>query len=161
VSSGENSVYVENDHPRTVPLFSAVKTSSNYASSSLVHDDAKSKGYDTVLWLDSNKCVQELTTMNVFFVIDGEIITPRLGSILPGVTRRTVIHLLGEYGMRVREETLKIDTIAALIESGSLSYMFATATALGICRVRRLGYLGQDLLISESDPAWMANLLDG
>lgn len=132
------SVLVKDGMPRTVPMFASVKTAGNYTSSALAMRDARNAGCDTILWLDGDGRIQECTTMNVFFGLDGQIVTPKLGSILPGITRRTVIDLLAGMGARVVERDIHIAEVSgALARRGGLS-MFTTSTALGIRQVARL-----------------------
>lgn len=136
-------VFVEMENPRTVPAFAAVKTATNYTSSALVMRRAKNLGYDTVLWLDRGGYVQECTTMNVFLHLAGEIVTPSLGGILPGVTRRTLIELLAAQGCDVVEKEIHLTEVVNALRSGELSGMCTTSTALGINDVALLR-LGDD-----------------
>lgn len=131
------SVLVEDSMPRTVPMFASVKTAGNYTSSGLAMRDARKAGCDTILWLDGDGHIQECTTMNVFFALDGQIVTPKLGSILPGITRRTVLDLLAGMGARVVERDIHIAEVSGAHARGGLS-MFTTSTALGIHEVARL-----------------------
>jgi branched-chain amino acid aminotransferase len=144
-------VFVETENPRTVPLFSAVKTATNYASSALITRRAQSLGYDTVLWLDSIGDVQECTTMNVFLHLNGEIVTPKLGGILPGVTRRTMIELLAGQGVDVVEKDIHITELVDAISSGAPAGIFTTSTALGINNVTVLKHRDNEYRL---DAAW-------
>jgi branched-chain amino acid aminotransferase len=152
ISNGDIKVLVETNSPRTVPAFSSVKTASNYANAGLITRKAQNEGYDTVLWLDGNGNVQECTTMNIFFCMKGEISTPRLGNILPGITRRTMIELLRGEGCEVTERDLHISEITDSIGNRTMSYMFATSTALGISRVTHLRHLGREYTIGGETP---------
>lgn len=136
-------VLVETENPRTVPAFAAVKTATNYTSSALVTRQAQNLGYDTVLWTDGDGYLRECTTMNVFLCVDGEILTPRLGGILPGVTRRTVIELLAGQGVGVVERDVHITELVDAAASGGQSCVFTTSTALGINIVTLLRH-GED-----------------
>lgn len=149
-------ILVETDQPRTVPAFSAVKTASNYASSALTMRQAQDLGYDSVLWLDGDGYLQECTTMNIFLHLDGEILTPRLGGILPGITRRTVIELLAGQGIGVVEKDVHITELVDAIDSGALSGMFTTSTALGVNNVTLLGHRGDEYRLTAAWPADLA-----
>lgn len=130
------SVIVEESMPRTVPIFASVKTAGNYTSSALAMRNARQAGFDTILWLDGDGHVQECTTMNVFFCLDGQIVTPKLGSILPGITRRTVLDLLAGMGAPAVERDIHISELSDALAAGLC--MFTTSTALGISKVARL-----------------------
>lgn len=145
-------VFVETENPRTVPAFSAVKTATNYTSSALITRQAQNLGYDTVLWLDKDGYIQECTTMNVFVCINGEIFTPKLGGILPGVTRRTMIELLAGQGGNVVEKEIHITEIVDAIESGHLSCIFTTSTALGINNVALLKHREDEFKLGADWP---------
>ncbi|WP_049558691.1 aminotransferase class IV [Nonomuraea sp. SBT364] len=145
-------VLVEECMPRTVPMLAAVKTAGNYTSSALATRNARETGCDTILWLDDNGCLQECTTMNVFLCLGGQIVTPRLGSILPGITRRTVLDLLAGMGERAVERDIRLSEVTdALVRREELC-MFATSTALGIQRVTRLRLGSGDHLLDGKVP---------
>ena len=105
---------------------------------------AKSKGYDQVLWTDANehKYVQEIGTMNVFFIIGNTAITPDLEqeTILNGVTRQSAITLLKEMGLTVEERPLSIDEITKAYKAGLLHEVFGTGTAATISLIKELRY---------------------
>jgi branched-chain amino acid aminotransferase len=106
-----------------------------------------------VLWLDGieRKYVEEIGTSNAFFVIDGVIITsPLTGTILPGVTRRTVIELLREKGFQVDERKLSIDELTKAAKSGRLEEAFATGTAAVIAPVGNFHYKGVDYIVNNN-----------
>ena len=91
------------------------KTGGNYAASLIGQDEAHKEGYSQVLWLDGveQKYIEEVGAMNIMFVIDGEIVTPELqGSILPGITRKSVLELTKSWGMKVSERRSTIQEIA-------------------------------------------------
>ena len=117
-------IYVENKYVRAVRGgMGYTKTGGNYAASLKAQDEAEKVGYTQVLWLDGveRKYIEEVGTMNVFFVIDDEIVTPELqGSILPGVTRMSCIDLLKSQGYKVSERRLSIEEVSkAADEDGS------------------------------------------
>lgn len=126
-------IYVEQDYVRSVRGgMGFAKTGGNYASSLKAQDQAAQAGYTQVLWLDGieRKYVEEVGTMNVFFKIDGEIITPALqGSILSGITRMSCIEILKSWGMKVTERAISIDEIASAADSGKLEEAFGSGTA--------------------------------
>jgi branched-chain amino acid aminotransferase len=127
------------------------KTSGNYAPTLLVAKEAAAKGYTQVLWLDAKefKYVEEVGTSNIFFRIQDELITPPLeGTILPGVTRDSVIHLARHWGMKVTERKISIDEIIDAIASGSLKEMFATGTAAVISPVGEICFKGKDYTVA-------------
>ncbi len=106
--------------------------------------EAKKKGYDQVLWMDAieHKYVQEIGTMNVFFIIGNTAITPNLeqGTILGGVTRASSITLLKEMGFKVEERPLSIDEIIDAYKAGILREVFGTGTAATISMIKELRY---------------------
>ena len=117
-------IYVEDKYVRAVRGgMGYTKTGGNYAASLKAQDEAEKVGYTQVLWLDGveRKYIEEVGTMNVFFVIDDEIVTPELqGSILPGVTRMSCIELLKKQGYKVSERRLSIEEVAEAADAGKL-----------------------------------------
>ena len=116
----------------------AAKTPANYAASLLPGEEAKKHGYTQVLWLDGveQRYVEEVGTMNMFFVIGGDVVTPALeGTILSGVTRDTVLALARGWGMRTVERRVAIDEVMDGAASGLLSEAFGTGTAAVISPV--------------------------
>lgn len=138
-------IYVEEHFVRAVPGgVGFAKAAGNYGSAMLATAEAKSKGYDQVLWTDAfeHKYVQEIGTMNVFFVIGNTAITPdlSLGTILDGVTRSSAITLLKEMGLKVDERRLTIDEIIDEYKAGNLHEVFGTGTAATISMIKELRY---------------------
>ncbi len=114
------------------------KTAGNYAASIKAATEAEEKGFTQVLWLDGaeRKYIEEVGTMNIMFKINGEVFTPPLlGSILPGITRDSVIALLGNKGIAVREERLTIDDLIEAAQNGTLEECWGTGTAAVITPV--------------------------
>ncbi|TDX00659.1 branched-chain amino acid aminotransferase [Dinghuibacter silviterrae] len=144
-------IYVEEKYTRAAPGgIGFAKSGGNYASSLLAFAEAQAKGFDQVLWTDAfeHKYVQEMGTMNVFFIIGNTAITPNLeGSILEGVTRSTVITLLQEQGLKVEERPLHIDEIIAAHKAGTLKEAFGTGTAATITPIKELNYKGYEMLL--------------
>ncbi len=141
-------IYVEDKYIRAaVGGVGEAKTAGNYAASLLAAEEAQAKGFTQVLWLDAveRRYVEEVGTMNMFFVINDEVITaPLNGSILPGITRDSVIRILDDWGVQVSERSLAIDEVTAAAEDGSLKEAFGAGTAAVISPVGRLTYKGKD-----------------
>jgi branched-chain amino acid aminotransferase len=119
------------------------KAAGNYAASLLPSTMAKKEGYDQVMWLDGvhKKYIQEVGTMNIFFVIGDEVITPNLdGAILAGITRDCIITLLKDKGYQVTERPITIDEVLKANEEGQLVEIFGTGTAAVIAPVEKLKY---------------------
>lgn len=131
-----------------------VKPAGNYAAALLADRDAREAGCQTVLWLDGvqRTYVEECGVMNVFFVIGDDVITPSLeGTILPGVTRDSVIALLRDMGKPVTERRISIDELVAAHDQGSLRECFGTGTAATLSHVRRIRYRERDLEMPAVD----------
>ena len=110
------------------------------------------RGYTQVLWLDAEelKYVEEVGTSNVFFFINGELVTPPLnGSILPGITRDSVLRIAKHWGLTISERLISIEEVADACRSGDLEEMFATGTAAVISPVGQICYKGEDFLITD------------
>ncbi|HMU46405.1 MAG TPA: branched-chain amino acid aminotransferase [Chitinophagaceae bacterium] len=138
-------IYVEETYVRAVPGgVGYAKAAGNYGAAMYATAEAKKKGYDQVLWTDAfeHKFVQEIGTMNVFFIIGNKAITPdlSLGTILDGVTRRSSITLLQEMGFEVEERRLSIDEIIDAYKAGLLYEVFGTGTAATISMIKELRY---------------------
>ncbi len=128
------------------------KTAGNYAASLLPAEIAQEKGFTQVLWLDGehHKYIDEVGTMNIFFVIDNEVITPPLeGSILPGVTRDTALDLTKSWGMKVSERRISIDELIQSSKEGRLQEVFGTGTAAVISPVDEIQYRETNININH------------
>lgn len=128
------------------------KCGGNYAGSILGQVKAEKLGYTQVLWLDGEhkKYVEEVGTMNIMFKIDGEIYTaPLEGSVLPGVTRDSMITLLRDWGYKVNETHLAVDDLMAAGKSGKLEEVFGTGTAAVISPVGELRYKDDEVVIND------------
>ncbi|MDR0919726.1 MAG: aminotransferase class IV, partial [Oscillospiraceae bacterium] len=111
-------------------------------------------GFGQVLWLDGieRKYIEEVGAMNIFFIIDGEIVTPELqGSILPGITRKSVIELARHWGMKVTERRISIDEIYENYKSGKLQEVFGTGTAAVISPVGSLKWGDIEMTINNNE----------
>ena len=127
-------IFVEREYVRAVKGGTGfAKVGGNYACSLIGQEKAEKMGYSQVLWLDGieHKYIDEVGAMNVFFVIDGTVITPALeeGNILPGVTRRSCIQLLQSMGYKVEERKLSLAEVEEAYASGKLDEAFGTGTA--------------------------------
>ena len=135
-------IYVEDTYVRTVRGATGfTKTGGNYASSIKAQVIAHERGYSQVLWLDGveQKYVEEVGSMNIFFKIDGEVVTPMLnGSILGGITRMSTIELLKKWGIPVSERKISIQEIYDAYCDGKLEEVFGTGTAAIISPVGEL-----------------------
>ncbi|MED4052630.1 branched-chain amino acid aminotransferase [Niallia taxi] len=126
-------IFVENEYVRAVAGGTgSAKTAGNYASSLKAQQIATQKGYSQVLWLDGveKKYIEEVGAMNVFFKIGDEVVTPVLnGSILEGVTRRSVLDLLKHWNVPVVERKISVEEIFEASKNGELKEAFGTGTA--------------------------------
>ena len=127
-------IFVEREYVRAVKGGTGfAKIGGNYACSLIGQKKAEEMGYSQVLWLDGieHKYIDEVGAMNVFFVIDGKVITPALdeGNILPGVTRNSCIAMLKEFGYEVEERKLSLDEVIEAHKNGVLNEAFGTGTA--------------------------------
>lgn len=145
-------IFVEDEYVRAVKGgMGFAKTGGNYAASLRAQEKAEEIGYTQVLWLDGihHKYIDEVGAMNVFFVIDGELVTPALeGSILPGVTRDSVIHLAKSFGVKVAERRIAIDEVFDAARSGVLDEAFGSGTAAVISPIGELNKDGDKIVIN-------------
>jgi branched-chain amino acid aminotransferase len=128
------------------------KTAGNYASGLIAQEIAKKQGYSQVLWLDGihHKYIEEVGSMNVFFVINGGVHTPELnGSILDGVTRNSIIQLLEHWNIPVVERTISIDELYEANKKGQLEEAFGTGTAAVISPIGELSWNDDKLILNE------------
>jgi branched-chain amino acid aminotransferase len=146
-------IYVERNYVRAVRGgMGYVKTAGNYAASLKAQDEAEKQEYTQVLWLDGveRKYIEEVGTMNVFFVIDGEVVTPALqGSILPGITRMSTLELLRSWGMKVSERRISIQELADAYKQGKLDEAFGTGTAAVISPIGHLKWGDEVMVIND------------
>lgn len=146
------SIYVEKKYVRAVKGGTGhFKTGGNYAASLLAGEIAHEKGYAQVLWLDGkeNKYVEEVGSMNIFFKIKGEVITPPLaGSILPGITRASILELAREMGIPVSERRISMEEIYEAAQDGTLEEVFGTGTAAVVSPVGHLIWGDRDVVVN-------------
>lgn len=136
------SIWIEKTYLRAAPGgLGFTKAAANYAVSLKAALEAKKKGYSQVLWLDHNhEHVEEVGTMNVFFVFENEIITPALdGTILAGGVRDSVIQLLKSWNLPIKERKLKLSEIFEAYKNGTLKEAFGTGTAAVITPIGEFG----------------------
>ncbi len=148
------AIYVEQDYVRAVRGGTgAAKTPGNYASSLKSQTEAYKQGFVQVLWLDGieRRYVEEVGAMNVFFLFGDELVTPALeGSILPGITRASVLELARGWGMKAVERRLAIDEVAERYDRGELTEVFGAGTAAVISPVGTLVWGEKRMTIHEN-----------
>jgi branched-chain amino acid aminotransferase len=138
------------------------KAAGNYAGSLKAQSVAATKGYVQVLWLDGveRKYIEEVGAMNVFFKIDGEIITPALeGSILPGITRDSAIFLIKHWGMKVTERKISIQELQEAHSKGTLEEAFGTGTAAVISPIGELNWKDNKMIINNNQTGPLSHKL--
>ncbi len=147
-------IWTEEKYLRAAPGgLGAVKAGANYASSLKAAHEAKQQGYAQVLWLDVDReGIEEVGTMNVFFVFDNEVVTPALnGSILSGGTRTAAIQVLKDQGRHVVERRITIKEVIDRLQAGELKEAFGTGTAAVISPIGSLTYKGKEWIINSSE----------
>ena len=156
-------IYVEDEYCRAVRGgMGFTKTAGNYAASLIAQETAEERGYTQVLWLDgvSKTYVEEVGTMNIMFVIDGEVITPELnGSILSGITRRSALELLKDKGYKVTERKISIQEVFDAAKAGRLNEVIGTGTAAVISPVGELMWEGETVIINNGQIGPISHLV--
>ncbi len=154
-------IWVTRDHVRAVRGgVGDAKTPGNYAASLYAGEEAHKHGFTQVLWLDGveQKYIEEVGAMNIFFLIDDELVTPELnGSILPGITRDSVVALAKHWDMKVSERRISIDAVMQAHASGTLQEVFGSGTAAVISPVGQLRYGDQTINIGDGRVGPVAN----
>jgi branched-chain amino acid aminotransferase len=149
-------ILVEENYVRSaVGGLGGAKAAANYAASLLAAEEAHRRGWTQVLWLDAAKraFVEEVGTMNIFFMIDGAMVTPELtGSLLPGITRRSVLELADHWGMKTEQRPVAIDELTQAAEDGRLTEMFGSGTAAIISPVSEFCYKDVPYTLSGPQP---------
>lgn len=148
-------IYVEDEYVRAIRGgVGFTKCAGNYAASILAGEIAEEKGYDQVLWLDGveQKYVEEVGSMNMMFAYGNKIVTPMLnGSILPGITRQSIITLAKQLGYEVEEKRIAIADVFADAKAGRLTEAFGTGTAAVISPVGELCWKDEKLTIGDGN----------
>ena len=162
-SQGFNPVkiMVSDKYVRAVPGgVGFAKTGGNYAASILAEKEAKELGYTQVLWLDAveRRYIEEVGAMNIFFVINDEIVTPQLtGSILPGITRMSVLELGKHWGLNVSARRISIDEVLTGLKEGSVTEVFGAGTAAVISPVGVLSYKEEEYQVGDGETGPISN----
>lgn len=146
-------ILVENEYVRAVSGGTGTaKTAGNYAAGLKAQEVASQKGYSQVLWLDGveKKYIEEVGSMNVFFKINGEVVTPKLnGSILEGITRKSIIQLLRHWNIPVNERKVSMEEIKKAHADGTLEEAFGTGTAAVISPVGEFSWQDEKFIVNE------------
>ena len=146
-------IWIEDEYVRAVRGgMGFAKTGGNYAASLAGQVKAHDDGYSQVLWLDGveRKYIEEVGAMNIFFKIDGKIVTPMLnGSILPGITRDSVLQICRDWGLPTEERRISVDELLEAQANGKLEEVFGTGTAAVISPVGKLRYKDDVMVIGD------------
>lgn len=155
------SIFVEDHYVRAVRGgIGAAKTGGNYAASIKSQVDASKQSFDQVLWLDGieRRYIEEVGAMNVFFVKGNTLLTPQLtGSILPGITRRSVIELAGANGYDIEERQIAIEELFELVRQGKVQEAFGSGTAAVISPIGQMMYDGEVVHFGDGTPGPVAS----
>ena len=155
-------LHVEQQYVRAVNGgIGEAKAAGNYAASLLPAKLAQENGYDQVMWMEAPefKYVQESGTMNIFFVIDGKVITPSTdGAILKGITRDSIITILQDRGYEIEERPISIDELAAAHDAGTLQEAFGSGTAAVVSQIVEISYQGAILKLPALEKSVVAPL---
>jgi branched-chain amino acid aminotransferase len=148
-------IWIEDEYVRAVRGgIGFAKTGGNYAASLIAQQKAHDAGYSQVLWLDGvdRKYIEEVGAMNIFFKIAGKVVTPALsGSILPGITRNSVIEVCKSWGYDVEERKISVDELIEAQKNGTLEEVWGTGTAAVISPVGKLRYGNEVMTIQNGE----------
>lgn len=140
------------------------KAGGNYAGSLFASRIANENGYSQVLWLDAkeHKYIEEVGAMNILFVINNKLVTaPLQGTILPGITRKSVLTLAKDLGIEPVERKISIDEVTEGIESGKVTEIFGAGTAAVISPVGKLNYKGKEYVVNDNKTGpWSQKFFD-
>jgi len=157
------SIFVEKEYVRAaVGGVGFAKVGGNYGGALKAQESATAKGCAQVLWLDAveHSYVEEIGAGNAFFMIGDEVITaPLLGTILPGVTRASIIELLKKWGINISERRLRIEDVVKASEDGTLKEIFASGTAAVISPVKELKFKDSELTVGDGGVGPLAQRL--
>lgn len=152
---GTTKIYVEDKFVRAVRGgVGEAKTGGNYAASMKAQEVAHELGYDQVLWLDGveQEYLEEVGAMNIFFVQNGELYTPKLnGSILPGITRKSIIEFAKDAGYTVHEERIPLADLDAGLNDGTITEVFGAGTAAVVAPVGELNIRGDKYTVGDGN----------
>ncbi len=148
-------IWIEDEYVRAVRGgMGFAKAGGNYAVSLAAQVKAHDAGYSQVLWLDGveRKYIEEVGAMNIFFKINGKVVTPMLnGSILPGITRDSVIQVCKSWGYEVEERKVSVDELKEAYDNGTLEEVFGTGTAAVISPVGKLRWVDEVMEIGNGE----------
>ncbi|MDD6024734.1 MAG: branched-chain amino acid aminotransferase [Oscillospiraceae bacterium] len=146
------SIMIEEEDVRAVRGGTGfTKCGGNYAASLRAGERAEQKGFSQVLWLDGveQKYIEEVGSMNVLFKINGTIVTPALnGSILPGITRKSLLQILRDKGYKVEERRISVDELISAAKDGSLEEAWGSGTAAVVSPIGSLYFKGETYEVS-------------
>ncbi|MBR6313159.1 MAG: branched-chain amino acid aminotransferase [Clostridia bacterium] len=146
-------IWIEDEYVRAVKGgMGFAKTGGNYAASLIAQVKAHDDGYSQVLWLDGveRKYIEEVGSMNIMFKIAGKVVTPMLnGSILPGITRDSILTVCRDWGYEVEERRISVDELVAAAKDGTLEEVWGTGTAAVVSPVNKLRYEDDVMLIGD------------
>ena len=163
IASPSGSYYAEGINPVKIMIESEdvraviggtgyAKCGGNYAASNRAGDKAAQLGFTQVLWLDGveRKYIEEVGAMNVMCKINGEVVTPMLtGSILPGITRKSILEVLKSKGYKVTERLISVDELLTALENGTLEEFWGCGTAAVVSPIGELNYNGKSYIIND------------
>ncbi len=148
-------IWIEDEYVRAVKGgMGFAKTGGNYAASLIAQVKAHDSGFSQVLWLDGveRKYIEEVGAMNIFFKINGTVVTPAInGSILPGVTRNSVLEVCRHWGLPVEERRVSVDELIEAAHNGTLEEVFGTGTAAVVSPVGKLRFKDEVMTIGNGD----------
>ncbi|MEW9534094.1 branched-chain amino acid aminotransferase [Microbispora sp. NPDC049125] len=149
-------VWLSTEYTRAAPGGTGfAKCGGNYAAAFVAQRQAVEEGCDQVVWLDAfeHRWVEEMGGMNLFFVFGDRLVTPALtGTLLPGITRDSILSMAGELGLKVEEGKISIDDWQAGCESGELTEVFACGTAAVVTPVGSVKGVGRDWTVGDGSP---------
>ena len=149
------SIMIETEDVRAVRGGTGeAKCGGNYAASTRAGERAEKQGYSQVLWLDGveRKYIEEVGAMNIMFKIAGKVVTPALlGSVLPGITRKSCIELMKSWGLEVEERKVSVDELVEAMRNGTLEEAWGTGTAAVVSPVGVLAYEGERYTVNGGE----------
>ncbi|MGE5344283.1 MAG: branched-chain amino acid aminotransferase [Candidatus Omnitrophota bacterium] len=142
----------------------AAKAGGNYGGSLAGICTALSKGHNQVLWLDAkeHRYIEEVGAMNIFFIMDNQLVTPPLtGTILPGITRKSLLEMAEDLGIKPVEKPIKIDELVEGIQSGKVTEVFGAGTAAVVSPVGKIAYCDKEYIINKNETGpWAQKFFD-